>query len=92
MHQTTRELTSTVWDTLLVKASSPEADNVQKQTQTYAEKERQEGRGHTRGPPFVWAYLGLVKSLHQRGTTVGARTAQGVARYWAQLEPLSPAQ
>ena len=60
MQQTTRELTSTVWDTLSVKALSPEADNMQKQTQTYAEKVRQEGRGHTRGPPFVWAYLGLV--------------------------------
>ena len=33
----------TVWDTLLVKASSPEADSMQKQMQ------RQEGRGHTRG-------------------------------------------
>ena len=43
MHQRTRELTPTMWDTLLVKASSPEADNMQKQTQTYAEKVRQEG-------------------------------------------------
>ena len=67
-HQTMRDLSSTVWDTLLIKASSPETDNMQKQTQTYAEKVRQEGKGHTRGPPFVWAYLGLVKSLWQRAT------------------------
>ena len=32
-HQTMRDLSSTVWDTLL-KASNPEADNMQKQTQT----------------------------------------------------------
>ena len=89
MHQTTRELTSTVWYTLLVNASSPEADNMQKQTQTYAKKVQQEERGHTRGPPFVSAYLGLVKSLQQRGTTVGARTGQGIASYWAGLEPFS---
>ena len=63
-----------------------------KQTQTYAEKVRQEGRGHTRGPLFVWAYLDLLKALQQRGTTVGTRTAQGIASYWARLEPLSPAQ
>ena len=50
-HQTMRDLSSTVWDTLLIKASSLEADNMQKQTQTYAEKVRQEGRGHKRGPP-----------------------------------------
>ena len=31
----------------------------------------------TRGPPFVWAYLGLVKSLQQRRNASGARTAQG---------------
>ena len=91
-HQTMRDLSSTVWDTLLIKASSPEADIMQKQTQIYAEKVRQEGRGHTRGPPFVWAYLGLVKSLQQRGNAVGARTAQGMATHWARLEPLSPMQ
>ena len=91
-HQTLRDLSSTVWDTLLIKASSLEADNMQKQTQTYAEKVRQDGKGHSRGPPFVWAYLGLVKTLQQRGNAVGARTAQGLATYWARLEPLSPMQ
>ena len=40
--------------------------HMQKQTQTYAEKVRQEGRG-----------------------AVGSRTAQGIATYWARLEPLS---
>ena len=90
--QTMRDLSPTVWDTLLVKALSPEADNVQKQTQTCAEKVRQEGRGHTRGPPFVWAHLGLIKAVPQRGNAVGARTAQGIAACWARLEPLQPAQ
>ena len=46
-HQTMRDLSSTVWDTLLIKASSTEADNMQKQTQPFADKERQEERGHT---------------------------------------------
>ena len=62
-HRLMRDLSSTVWDTLLIKASSSEEDSMQKQAQTYAEKVRQEVRGHTRGPPCVWAYLGLVKSL-----------------------------
>ena len=70
-NQTRRDLSSTVWDTLLIKASSPEADKMQKQAQTNAEKVRQEGKGHTRGPPFVWACLGLVKSLQQMGNGVG---------------------
>ena len=46
----------------LIKASSTEADNMLKQTQTCAVKVRQEERGHTRGSPFVWAYLGLINS------------------------------
>ena len=36
-HQTMRDQSSTVWDTLLVKASSPEAESMQTQTQTCAE-------------------------------------------------------
>ena len=58
-------------------ASSPEADNMRKQTQTKAEKVRQEKRGQTRGPPFVWVCWRLIKSLQQRSNAVGAQTAQG---------------
>ena len=89
-HQTMRDLSSTAWHTLLIKASSPKAVNMQKQTQIEAEKVRQEARGHTRGPPFVWAYLGLIKSLQQRNNTVGTRTAQGLSTCWARLETLLP--
>ena len=71
-HQTVRDLSSMVWDTLLIKASNSGADSMPKQTQTYVEKVRQEERGHTRGPPFVWASLVLIKSL-QRSTTRSAR-------------------
>ena len=85
-HQTMRDLSSTVWDTLLIKLPSPEADDVQKQTQTCAEKLRQEGKGRTRGPPFC------VSTLGPGQVSVGARTAQGMATYWARLEPLSPMQ
>ena len=87
-----RDLSSTVWGTLLSKASSPEADSAQKQTQTNAEQVRQEGRGHARGPPFVRAHLGLIKSLQQRTNTVGTRTATSLSTCWARLEPLSPDQ
>ena len=91
-HQTMRDLSSTVWDTLRVKASSPKAANVQKQTPTYAERVRQEGRWHTRGPPFVWAHQGLIRSLQDRSNEVGTRTAHGSASCWTRLEPLLPTQ
>ena len=65
---------------------------MQRQTQTYAGKVRQGGRGHTRGPPLVWAYLGLIKSLQQRGNALGTPTAQGISSNWARLELFLPTQ
>ena len=52
-HQTMRDLSSTERDTLLIKASSPEADSVQKQTQTHVEKVREEIRLGLPGPDQV---------------------------------------
>ena len=67
--QTMRDLSSSVRDTLLFKASSPEADNMQKQTQTYAEKVRQEGeRTHTR-PAIRDGHTWAWSSLSSRGRT-----------------------
>ena len=66
-HQTMRDLSSTVWDIALIKKSSPEADDMQKQARIYAEKVRFEGRGHTGGPPFVWVYLVWLR-VFQNGT------------------------
>ena len=85
-----RDLSSTVWDTLLIKASSPEADSRQKQTQTYAEKVRQEVRRHTQRPLFVWTSLVLIRSLQQRSNTVGTQTAQSLSTYWAGTPSVKP--
>ena len=66
--QTMRDLSSTVWDTLLVNASSPEVDTVQKQAQIHAEKERQERRGHSRchhSYGLTWAW----PSVFRKGET-----------------------
>ena len=61
-----RDLSTTVWDTLLIKASSSKRDNMQKQTLTYAEKVRQEDAGTNEGHPssgLTWAW----SSLSSRG-------------------------
>ena len=76
------DLSSTVWGTLLLMASSPEVEAMRKQTQSDAEAVRQEGRRHTQGPLFVFAFLGMVKSLQETGNVMGARIAQGIAGYW----------
>ena len=64
-----------MWDTLLIKASSPEADNMQKQTQTYAEKVRLEWKGHTRGPPAGGQRSGRENSTGHSGILCQTGTA-----------------
>ena len=61
-HQTMRDLSSTVWDTLLTKASSPETDNMQMQTQTRTHEVR-----HSCGHTWAWS------SLSSRGATPWVR-------------------
>ena len=87
-----RDFSSRVWNTVLIKASSPMKQTAcRNRRRPCAEKVRQEERGHTRGPPFVWAYLGLIKSLQQRGNTVGTRTAQGLLTYRDNIDdPVNP--
>ena len=52
---------------------------MQMQTQTYAEKVRQEGKGHTRS-----IRVGIL-GPGQVSPAVDARTAQGTAAYWTQI-------
>ena len=87
-HQAMRDLSSTVCDTLLIKASATKQATCKNRRRPTERKVRQEGQGHTRERPFVWAYLGLIKSLQQRCNTVGTGTAQGPSTYWARLESL----
>ena len=85
------DLSSTVWDNL--------RSTVEPRSGQHAEADADIcGKGAARGthaqmrPTLRLCDLGLVKSLQQRGTAVGTRTAQGIANYWARLEPLSPTQ
>ena len=61
-HQKMRDLSSTVWCTLLIKASRKTCGK--------------RVRGHTRGSLVVWAYLDLIKAPQQRDNTGSTRRAQ----------------
>ena len=76
-HQTMRDLSSTVWDTLLIKASSPVADNMQKQTQTYAEKVRQESERTYTKPTIRVGILGLGQVSPAEGQRSGREISTG---------------
>ena len=80
MHQTTRELTSTVWDTLLINASSPEADNMQKADANISGKGAERG---ARASPRPTLRVGVpgpgqVSSAerHKSGSTKGTGNSE----------------
>ena len=74
-----------LWGTLLIKASS-----LRRGQHAKTDLRR---KGAVRGArTFVWAYLGLIRSLQQRSNKVGTQTAQGISSFWARLEPLLPTQ
>ena len=48
------------------------------------------GKGHGLGPPGIVAFTGLLQALSERGSTVGAANAAGVANIkqtWDDMEP-----
>ena len=65
-HQTMRDPSSTVWETLLVKAPSPEAESFQKKTQTFSERYGKRDEA-TRGPDQVSSAEGQ-HCRHANGT------------------------
>ena len=81
------DLSSTVWDTLLLMASSPEVEAMRKQTQIDAEAVRQEGRKTHPRPTFRMAVLGHDQVPAGNGKRDGS---QNSTRHRGLLEVFSP--
>ena len=84
--QVGRELWGAMFDTVVVKNDTPEPMAMSEQTGSYAKLVQEEGRGHKRGPPYIWAWAGLISSLDKRGQVVGAMTAKKLKEYMTELE------
>jgi len=61
--QTDRALWGAIVDTGITKAETPMVLNMQEQGSNYNEAVRSEGAGHQRGPPFIWAFGGMLVGL-----------------------------
>ena len=59
------------------------------QTRLYNESVQATGRGHTLGPPQIWAWGGLIAGLQKQGTAVGAANAVTLTGYLRQLDGMS---
>ena len=66
--------------------SSTEHDVVREQTRRYKEGVQAAGKGHTLGPPQIWAWRGLIAGLQKQGAAVGAANAATLTGYLKQLD------
>ena len=69
---------------------APEYKKPKEQLRAYSELAATKGKGHGLGPRGIAAFTGLLQALSERGSTVGAANAAGVANLkqtWDDLEP-----
>ena len=60
-----------VFDIYIVSSQRNAVVATKAQTQAYNDAVQQKGRGHGLGPPFIWAWAGLVQGLITEGTKLG---------------------
>ena len=68
---------------------APEYKKPKGQLRAYSELAATKAKGHGLGPPGRAAFTGLLQALSERGSTVGAANAPGVANLkqtWDELE------
>ena len=73
----------------MFKQEAPEYKKPKEQLRAYSELAATKGKGHGLGPPGIAAFTGLLQALSERGSTVGAANAAGVANLkqtWGDME------
>ena len=81
LSQQVREVRGAVFMCWMIKQEAPEYKKPKEQAT--------KGKGHGLGPPGIAAFTGLLQALSERGSTVGAAKAAGVANLkqtWDDME------
>ena len=90
LSQQVREVRGAVFMCWMIKQEAPEYKRPKEQLRAYSELAATKGKGDGLGPPGIAAFTGLLQALSERGSTVGAANAAGVANLkqtWDDLEP-----
>ena len=87
--QDTRSLSGAHFDTIIMATEHDVVKSMREQTRLYKEIVQTAGRGHTLGPPQIWAWGGLIAGLQKQGAAVGAANAVTLTRYLRQLDGMS---
>ena len=86
LFQQVREVRGTVFMCWMIKQEAPEYKKPKEKLRAYSELAATKGLG----PPGIAAFTGLLQALSERGSTVGAANAAGMAdlkQTWDDLEP-----
>ena len=86
--QQVREVRGAVFMCWMIKQEAPEYKKPKEQLRAFSELAATEGHGL--GPPGIAAFTGLLQALSERGSTMGAANAAGVANLkqtWDDMEP-----
>ena len=87
--QDTRSLYGAIFDTVITSTEHDVVKSMRAQTRLYNEGVQAAGKGHTLGPPQIWAWRGLIAGLQKQGTVVGAANAATLTGYLKQLDGTS---
>ena len=89
LSQQVGEVRGAVFMCWMIKQEAPVFKKTKEQLRAFAELATTKGKGHGLRPPGI-AFTGLLQALSERGSTVGAANAAGVANFkqtWDDLEP-----
>ena len=87
--QDTRSLCGAVFDTVIMPTEHDVVKSMREQTRLYNEGVQAAGKGHTLGPPQIWAWRGVIAGLQKQGAAVGAANAATLTGYWKQLDGMN---
>ena len=73
--QDTRSLCGAIFDAVTMSTEKDVVKSMRAQTRLHNEEVQAAGKGHTLGPPQIWARGGLIAGLQKHGTAVGAANA-----------------
>ena len=85
-HQRTRDLAGAVFETVSLDTSSSVVLEMQSQTSRYAKIVKSRGKGHGLGPPYFYAFGGLLQALIKKKAEIGASNATVLEKYFGILE------
>eukprot|EP00974_Lingulodinium_polyedra_P036018 3455680-Lingulodinium_polyedra.AAC.1 len=81
LNQKVRFLEAVNYTTIMVKADSSVAEAMAEEGRKYAKACREEGAGHSYGPPHPWMWGAMISAMAGTGEKLGQLNKKGVEEH-----------